>query len=278
MMRLFYDTSRECSKVITKKYSTSFASAIRLLHPDLRQDIYNIYGFVRLADEVVDTFHDYNKQLLLDDLQKQTFEAIQNKISVNVILQSFQEVVNKYKIDIDLVKAFFKSMYFDLNKNKYDSNGYKEYIYGSAEAVGLMCLYVFCEGNAVQYQQLKEYAQRLGSAFQKVNFLRDMSADNRQLNRMYFPGCDFMNFSQADKLCIEQDIQEDFDYAYKGIQMLPSKAKFGVLVAYKYYYSLFKKIKRLTISHIMEERVRIPDFSKILILAKAGLRLQLNIL
>ena len=213
MMRLYFDTGYECSKIITRKYSTSFASAIRLLHPDLRQHIYNIYGFVRVADEVVDTFHDYNKQALLDDLQKQTFEAIENKISLNFILQSFQTTVNKYKIDKELISAFFKSMYFDLHKSNYDSADYQEYIYGSAEVVGLMCLYVFCEGDEAKYQRLKQYAQRLGAAFQKVNFLRDISADNRQLNRMYFPDCDFSSFSQADKLCIEKDIEQDFSSA-----------------------------------------------------------------
>ena len=278
MMHLFHKSSTECSKIITQVYSTSFASSIRLLHADLREDIYNIYGFVRIADEVVDTFHDHNKQALLDEFKQQTFEAIDKQISLNPILHSFQLTINKYNIDHDLIHAFFRSMYYDLFKQKYNIADYNEYIFGSAEVIGLMCLYVFCEGNAAQYNHLKSYAQKLGAAFQKVNFLRDIKSDNVSLKRMYFPECDFFNFSNTDKVCIEQSIEEDFAYAYTGIKQLPVKARFGVYVAYKYYYSLFDKIKRMTPQTILEKRVRIPDFAKALILAKAGLRLQFKTL
>ncbi len=240
MMQLFHKVSHLCSKITTEKYSTSFSSAIKLLHKDLQVPIYNIYGFVRFADEIVDTFHDYDKEVLLQEFEAQTFEAIERGISLNPILQSFQITVNAYSIDQDLIKAFFKSMELDLNKSKYNKTEYQEYIYGSAEVVGLMCLYVFCEGNKVRFEELKPSAQSLGAAFQKVNFLRDLKADFEGLERVYFPGCDFRNFTKADKESIEADIQQDFDRAFNGILSLPLKAKFGVYVAYKYYLSLFK--------------------------------------
>lgn len=278
MIKLFHQVSQECSRITTELYSTSFSSSIRLLHKDLRTPIFNIYGFVRFADEIVDTFHEFDKVKLLADFKKATYEAIEQKISLNPILHSFQLTVNQYNIDHRLIDAFLKSMEMDLGKKQYDRNGYEEYIYGSAEVVGLMCLYVFCNGDKNSYEQLKPYACSLGSAFQKVNFLRDLKADFEGLDRMYFPGCDFSNFTQEDKIKIEQDIQRDFDHAYEGIVQLPLKAKFGVYVAYKYYLSLFKKIKKLQPQKILDTRVRIPDHGKVFILAKAGIRSQLNLL
>ena len=278
MMDLFHEVSQDCSRITTEKYSTSFSSAIKLLHKDLRTPICNIYGFVRFADEIVDTFHGFDKALLFEEFKKATYDAIERGISLNPILHSFQMTVNQYGIDHALIDAFLYSMELDLGKHTYDRAGYETYIYGSAEVVGLMCLYIFCEGNQTQYDALKPAAKSLGSAFQKVNFLRDVKADFEGLDRMYFPDCDFTNFTHADKLAIEQDIQKDFDEAYAGILHLPIKARFGVYVAYKYYLSLFKKIQRLEPAHILESRVRIPDYGKAFILAKAGIRSQLNIL
>jgi phytoene/squalene synthetase len=278
MFSIYQQVSQLCSKLTTERYSTSFSSAIRLLHSDLRQPIHNIYGFVRFADEIVDTFHGYEKDLLLQEFRRDTWLAIERGISLNPILHSFQESVNRYNIDHDLIEAFFHSMEMDLYKQQYDSAGYQEYIYGSAEVVGLMCLQVFCEGDKEQYENLKAPARSLGAAFQKVNFLRDIKNDFEGLDRVYFPQCDFCNFTETDKLHIEQDIQRDFDHAYEGILNLPLKARFGVYVAYKYYLSLFKKIKRLQPERILEERIRIPNYGKALILAKAGVRSQFNIL
>ncbi len=278
MLHLFQHTSQQCSKLTTEVYSTSFSSAIKLLHKDLRTPIFNIYGFVRFADEIVDTFHQHDKQQLLNEFRKDTYTSIERGISLNPILQSFQMTVNTYGIDTALIDAFFHSMELDLNKNKYDANGYKEYIYGSAEVVGLMCLFVFCEGDKVLYEKLRPAAQSLGAAFQKVNFLRDVKADFEQLSRTYFPGVDFSNFSSAMKKEIESDIAGDFANAYNGILQLPIKARFGVYVAYKYYLSLFKKIKKTKPAGILESRIRIPNYSKAFILAKAGIRTHLNIL
>lgn len=278
MMYLFHQASQQCSKITTQLYSTSFSSAIKLLHKDLRTPIFNIYGFVRFADEIVDTFCDYPQADLLIDFKKETFDSIRRGISLNPILHSFQLTVNEYNIDQHLIEAFFKSMEFDLDKRAYDQAGYEEYIYGSAEVVGLMCLYIFCEGNRTLYDQLKPYARSLGAAFQKVNFLRDLKADYVGLNRIYFPGCDFRNFTAADKNQIEADIQADFNNAYTGILKLPLKARFGVYVAYKYYLSLFKRIKKVQPERIMEERIRIPNMRKAFIVAKAGVRSQFNIL
>ncbi len=275
MIQLFHDVSQQCSKHITAKYSTSFASAIRLLHRDLRTPIHNIYGFVRLADEIVDTFHEHDKAFLLDQFKKDTFDAIERKISLNPILHSFQLTVNEYEIDHVLINAFFKSMEMDLYKEVYDEEGYNEYIYGSAEVVGLMCLYIFCSGNRQQYEHLKPYAQSLGAAFQKVNFLRDVQSDLHQLNRSYFPGINLNNFNWHDKKRIEEDIAADFRHAYIGIRQLPVKARFGVYVAYKYYLSLFRKICRTQPNRIMQERIRIPNYSKAFILIRAGVKNQL---
>jgi phytoene/squalene synthetase len=248
------------------------------LHNKLRIPIFNIYGFVRFADEIVDTFHEFDKAILLAEFKKETYAAIERKISLNPILNSFQITVNEYKISHDLIEAFFKSMEMDLDKAKYDTIGYKEYIYGSAEVVGLMCLFVFCEGDKVMYNKLKPTAQSLGAAFQKVNFLRDVKADYLLLSRTYFPDVDFTNFTMAEKEKIEADIAADFAHAYKGIVQLPAKARFGVYVAYKYYLSLFKKIKKTPPVHILEQRIRIPNYGKVYIVAKAGVRAQLNLL
>jgi 15-cis-phytoene synthase len=277
-MNLFHELCEQCSKITTEKYSTSFSSAIKLLHNDLRRPIFNIYGFVRFADEIVDTFHDFNKQELLADFKKETYDGIQRGISLNPIIHSFQITVNEFKIDHKLIEAFFNSMEMDLDKDSYDKEGYDAYIYGSAEVVGLMCLYVFCEGDKEEYEKLRPSAQSLGAAFQKVNFLRDVKADYEQLNRTYFPGIDFKNFTQTMKLQIETDIAKDFADAHEGIVQLPDKARFGVFVAYKYYLSLFKKIKKTKPVDILDQRIRIPNYGKAYILAKAGIRSQFKIL
>lgn len=277
-MHLFHELSQQCSKVTTEKYSTSFSSAIKLLHPNLRTPIFNIYGFVRLADEIVDTFHQHDKAVLLAEFKEQTYSGIERGISLNPILHSFQLTVNKYNIPYNLIEAFFKSMQMDLCKVAYDDDGYKEYIYGSAEVVGLMCLYIFCEGNTAAYEKLKPSAQSLGSAFQKVNFLRDVKDDYELLSRTYFPGVDFKNFTPIMKSQIEAEIAKDFLDAYHGIVKLPIKARFGVYVAYKYYLSLFQKIKKTTPVSILAQRIRIPNYGKVFIVAKAGVRRQLNIL
>ena len=277
-MHLFHEVSEHCSRTTTERYSTSFSSAIRLLHTDLRQPVYNIYGFVRFADEIVDTFHDHDKEHLLANFKKETYDAIRDGISLNPILHSFQLTVNKYKIDLSLIEAFFKSMEMDLDKSVYNQDGYNEYIYGSAEVVGLMCLYIFLDGDTEAYKKFRPFAQSLGAAFQKVNFLRDVKADYNQLNRTYFPGLDFSSFTDRQKREIEDDIQRDFDHAYQGIIRLPAKAKFGVYVAYKYYLSLFRRIKQLQPARIMNERVRIPNYGKLMILLRAGVRNQLNLM
>ncbi len=269
---LFHDVSHECSRIVTLRYSTSFSSAIDLLHRDLRKPIFNIYGFVRFADEIVDTFHEQDKASLLGQFKQETFDAIERKLSLNPILNSFQQTVNQYGIDHELIHAFFRSMESDLTQNMYDRQGYEEYIYGSAEVVGLMCLFIFCEGDRDLYKKLKPSAQALGAAFQKVNFLRDIKADFNELSRIYFPGCDFYNFSEQDKLQIEKDIEDDFSKAYHGIIQLPMKARFGVYVAYKYYYSLFKKIKTTRPHHILQKRIRIPNYHKACIVFRASVK------
>lgn len=277
-IELFHKVSNECSKKVTLRYSTSFSSAIRLLHSDLRQPIFNIYGFVRFADEIVDTFHQHDKPILLEQFKAETFNAIERGISINPILNSFQATVTAYKIDKQLIHAFFKSMESDLTQNNYDRQGYDEYIYGSAEVVGLMCLYVFCGGNESLYEQLKFDARALGAAFQKVNFLRDIKSDFTELSRIYFPGCDFHNFTERDKLQIQEDIEQNFKDAYKGILRLPLKARFGVYVAYKYYYSLFKKIKQIEPKVILHKRIRIPNYHKVYIVFRASVKNKLRLI
>jgi 15-cis-phytoene synthase len=278
MMEKFHAVSYKSSEITTKEYSTSFSSAIRLLHHDMQQPIYNIYGFVRFADEIVDTFHDYDKASLLEEFKKDTYAAIQRGISLNPILNSFQQTVNEYNIDHELVGAFFQSMEMDLSQKTYDTRNFNEYVYGSAEVVGLMCLHVFCEGKKEISEKLKFSARSLGAAFQKVNFLRDINADYNGLSRMYFPGCDFNNFTEQDKKKIEADIHKDFKAAYKGILKLPLKSRFGVYVAYKYYLSLFKRIKSLEPAKVLETRIRIPDYKKIMIILRAGVKNQLGLI
>ena len=277
-MELFYRISASCSKVVTKTYSTSFSSAIQLLHRDIREDIFNIYGFVRLADEIVDTFHDYDKLRLLQQFKNETFNSIEEGISLNPILQSFQLTVNKYQIDLQLIEDFFESMESDLTQAYHTTSSYEKYIYGSAEVVGLICLYVFCEGNKARFEELKQPARALGAAFQKVNFLRDMNNDFQVLSRVYFPQCDFYNFTNSEKQSIEIDIEEDFAKAYKGIFQLPSKARFGVYVAYKYYFSLFGKIRKTDSRFLLKKRIRIPDYHKIFILFTAGIKNRLRLI
>jgi len=278
MVELFHTTSENCSRIVTENYSTSFSSAIGMLHKDLRKPISNIYGFVRFADEIVDTFHQYDKARLLQQFKIETYDAIERGISLNPILNSFQRSVNKYSIDHKLIDAFFRSMEMDLCKKSYNCEDYKEYIYGSAEVVGLMCLYVFCEGNKNLYENLKESARSLGAAFQKVNFLRDIKADFNGLSRVYFPNCDFTNFTPQQKREIEEDILTDFSKAYDGVLKLPLKARFGVYVAYKYYLSLFKKIKRLHPEKVLDERISIPNYRKALIIFRAGVKNQLRLI
>jgi len=269
---LFHRVSQECSKVVTVRYSTSFSSAIKLLHKDLRAPVFNIYGLVRFADEIVDTFHDHNKKDLLERFRSETFEAIDCGISLNPILNSFQHTVRQFKIDLELIHAFFRSMESDLVQRKYAEREYEQYIYGSAEVVGLMCLHVFCGHDKQLYEKLQMPARALGAAFQKVNFLRDMKGDHDELSRMYFPGCDFHNFSDADKIKIENEIEKDFEYAVKGILQLPMKARFGVYVAYKYYYSLFSKIKTSAPERILHQRIRISNYRKVYIVLKASVK------
>lgn len=278
MIHLFHQASEDCSRVVTEKYSTSFSSAIRLLHKDLRRPIYNIYGFVRFADEIVDTFHDYDKPFLLQQFKEEAYAAIERGISLNPVLNSFQQTVNEYNIDKKLVDAFFRSMESDLSKRVYTDDEYSEYIYGSAETVGLMCLYVFCDGKKELWQKLQGPARALGAAFQKVNFLRDIKADYNGLSRMYFPGCDFNNFTEQDKKKIEEEIQLEFHEAYLGILKLPLKARFGVYVAYKYYLSLFRKIRKMKPAKVLQQRIRIPDFHKAMIILRASVKNQLRLI
>ncbi len=269
---LFNQASYDCSHCVTGRYSTSFSSAIRLLHPDLRDPIHGIYGFVRLADEIVDTFHDYDKGALLRQFEKDTWNAISQGISLNPILQSFQITVNKYRIDAMLIDAFFNSMRTDLEKKEWvDGRELDAYIYGSAEVVGLMCLQVFCEGDSRLAAELKSEATALGAAFQKVNFLRDLRDDMQNLNRRYFPQVDGVTFSPEAKASIEKDIVQDFRRAYEGIARLPAKARFGVMVAYRYYLRLFEKIRQLPPEVLMKKRVRIPNFEKAWLLLKTTL-------
>ena len=278
MISKFHAVSNKSSEITTKEYSTSFSSAIRLLHHDMQQPIYNIYGFVRFADEIVDTFHNYDKASLLEEFKRDTYAAIHRGISLNPILNSFQQTVTDYNIDHVLIEAFFHSMEMDLSQKTYNTRNFNEYVYGSAEVVGLMCLHVFCEGKKELYDKLKYSARSLGAAFQKVNFLRDIKADYNSLSRMYFPGCDFNNFTEQDKKQIEADIHNDFKAAYAGILKLPLKSRFGVYVAYKYYLSLFKKIKDLEPARVLEARIRIPDYRKMMIVLRAGVKNQLGLI
>lgn len=270
-MSLFHQVSRACSEIVTQRYSTSFASAIRLLHPDLRGPIHGIYGFVRFADEIVDTFHDYDKETLLRDFEEDTWKALRTGISLNPILHAFGAAVRQNNIPHHLIEAFLHSMKLDLQKSAYGTvEELDEYIYGSAEVVGLMCLCVFVEGDQRLYEELKESARKLGAAFQKVNFLRDIQADYQGLARTYFPGFDFHNFTGDMKARIEEDINQDFCAALSGIRRLPIKARFGVYTAYRYYRTLFRKICRMQPEHVLRRRVRVPNAYKLMIVAQAG--------
>lgn len=278
MIELYNTTTLKCSKLITQHYSTSFTLGIKTLDKKFHLPVYAIYGFVRYADEIVDTFHEYDKKALLDRFRKDTYDAIAEKISLNPVLHSFQLVVNQYHIDRELIDAFLHSMEMDLTETDYSDGSYEEYIYGSAEVVGLMCLRVFCEGDDNNYQSLKAPAKRLGAAFQKVNFLRDMKSDFKERGRVYFPGVDFNQFTENDKSEIVDDIQADFDAALEGIRKLPPGAKLGVYLAYIYYVSLFNKIKNAPTKKILQERIRIPDSLKMLLLAKSYFIHRLNII
>lgn len=277
MLSLYQKTCKECSQLITNRYSTSFSMGIRLFHKRFRNPIYAIYGFVRFADEIVDTFHDFDKAKLLKAFWEDTYRAIEDGVSLNPVLQSFQEVVNEYNIDNDLIDAFLKSMEMDLHFHTYEDRLYKEYIYGSAEVVGLMCLKVFCEGDNEKYERLKDHACSLGSAFQKINFLRDMKSDFDERGRVYFPGIDFQNFTNDDKNQIEEDIKADFDHAYEGIIRLPDGVRFGVYLAYKYYINLYKKIRHAPAARVKEERIRVNDTKKFYLLCSSAFRSQFNI-
>lgn len=276
MFDLFEKTTFGCSKLITKSYSTSFTLGIQTLDRKFHDPIYGIYGFVRYADEIVDTFHDFDKETLLSRYGEETYKAIEEGISLNPVLHSFQKVVRQYKIEQELIEAFLESMEMDLCNRVYDRNGYDKYIYGSAEVVGLMCLRVFCEGDEELFDKLKVYAQSLGAAFQKVNFLRDIQSDFSERGRVYFPNVDFNDFSLSSKKLIEEDIQKDFDNAYIGIMGLPSGARKGVYLAYCYYLKLFERIKGISAARIQQERIRVPDTTKLALLAKTWLQSSLN--
>lgn len=275
MKELYDEVCASCSRLITQRYSTSFTLGIKTLSSSIRPAIYSIYGFVRCADEIVDTFHGHDKARLLAQFRRDTYQAIEEGISINPVLHAFQQVVHRYQIDLDLVEAFLHSMEMDLHHNTYNQTLYEEYIYGSAEVVGLMCLYVFCEGNGESYRQLEKPARALGSAFQKVNFLRDMRSDYADRGRIYFPGVDFARFSNPTKAEIEADIERDFDLAYEGIVRLPDSAKWGVYLAYTYYRNLFERIKSADAAVLMEKRIRVPDPKKLALLVRSYLELQL---
>lgn len=263
MKKLFDDLSYKISRETTRQYSTSFSLGIMALSPKIRNPIYAIYGYVRLADEIVDSFHDHDKQKLLSKYKEETFCALEDKISLNPVLHSFQETVHQYKIDYALIHQFLKSMEMDLQKIDYNSDLYKEYILGSAEVVGLMCLHIFTEGNINEFERLKPYAMTLGSAFQKVNFLRDMKDDYQVLGRSYFPNVDISYFDNAVKAQIEKEIEEEFKVALEGIRKLPPSSRFGVYLAYRYYISLFRKIKKTSAAKIVNQRIRISNGRKL---------------
>lgn len=278
MKSLFDNVSVQCSKLTTRTYSTSFSLGIYFLKNKLHNPIYSIYGFVRFADEIVDSFEGYDKKRLLEKFKVETFEAIEYRISLNPILNSFQQVVHQYNISHDLIETFLKSMEMDLEKVNYTSEKYNEYILGSAEVVGMMCLHVFTEGNKNLYEELKPFAMKLGAAFQKINFLRDMKADYQILGRTYFPNVDMTRFSSSTKLKIENEIEQDFKEALIGIKKLPSSSKGGVYLAYVYYKSLFKKIKKVPAQKILSERIRISNGEKFGLMLKSMLQYKMNLL
>ncbi len=279
MKSIFDLVSKDCSKIVTKTYSTSFSMATKMLSSSIRQDIYNIYGFVRLADEIVDSFHEYPKEELFAKFVSDFNIALQNKISINPILNAFQYTYHKCNIDRELVDAFMDSMRLDLHKSTYKTEKeYKNYIYGSADVVGLMCLKVFVNGNQEKYNSLKDFAMALGSAFQKVNFLRDLKADYEGLNRTYFPNTDLENLDEVSKKQIIDDIENDFSKGLKGIKMLPLEAKFGVFMAYRYYNQLLKKLKKTPALEIKNTRIRVANYKKIELLTRSYVKYHLNLL
>ena len=279
-MKSIFDTvSQDCSRIITQTYSTSFSMATKMLSNSIRQDIYNIYGFVRLADEIVDSFHDYDKEALFVQFEADLEAALINKISLNPILNSFQQTYHTYAIEKNMVDAFMNSMRQDLHKTVYHTEEeYKNYIYGSADVVGLMCLKVFVNGDNERYETLKQTAMALGSAFQKVNFLRDLKADHDELNRTYFPNTDLNNLDELSKQAIIDDIENDFSEGLKGIKQLPLDAKFGVFMAYRYYNQLLKKLKTTPALEIKSTRIRVPDYKKVELLTRSYVKYQLNLL
>jgi len=279
MKHIFDETSFLCSKIVTRKYSTSFSLAVKMLAPKIREAIFGIYAFVRLADEIVDSFHDFDKNELINEFERDYYKAYNNGISLNPILNSFQLTVKKYKIDDELIQAFLKSMKLDLNKAEYHTEEeYNAYIYGSADVVGLMCLKVFVDGDNEKYENLKSYAMSLGSAFQKVNFLRDLKDDYEVLNRSYFPGINLQSLDLTSKTKIIVEIENDFEEAYKGIKLLPLEAKFGVYTAYIYYKGLLKKLKGTPSEKIMNTRIRISNPVKISLLARSFVVFKLNLM
>ncbi len=277
-LALFHRTCFECSRLVTRRYSTSFSLGIRLFAPRFRYPIYGIYGFVRFADEIVDTFHNYPKTELLERFKQDTWQALREGISLNPVLNAYQQVVHEYNIEPELTEAFLRSMEMDLHQNVYDEAGYGDYIYGSAEVVGLMCLRVFCEGDEAKYQSLKAPAQRLGAAFQKINFLRDIKSDYDERGRVYFPEVDFQHFDNEQKRRIEADINADFDAALEGIRRLPRGARLGVYLAYKYYTHLFLKIKNAPAHAVAQKRFRVSDKRKIYLLFSSAVRHSFNVL
>ena len=278
MKQLFDNVSIKTSKLVTNSYSTSFSLGIKFLHKEFHDPIYSIYGFVRFADEIVDTFHDFNKKELLEEFKLETYRSISRGISLNPVLNSFQKVVNHYKIDHKLIDTFLRSMEMDLEKKEYDAEGYKDYILGSAEVVGLMCLRVFVKGDQKMYDDLTPYAMSLGSAFQKINFLRDLHADYLGMGRVYFPNVELTKLDSKTKAVLEDDIELDFNKGLEGIKLLPKNSSFGVYVAYIYYRKLFIKIKSLQPERILEERIRIPNSQKIVLFASSYVRHSLNLL
>ena len=279
MKALFDTVSYNSSKLVTKTYSTSFSLATKMLYKSIRSDIYNIYGFVRFADEIVDSFHDYDKESLFNRFSEDLELALKNKISLNPILNSFQHTFHKYGLDKNLVDAFMKSMRLDLHKTDYlTEEEYKAYIYGSADVVGLMCLKVFVKGDKTKYEELKETAMSLGSAFQKVNFLRDLKADFEGLDRTYFPNTDLNNLNESSKQAIIDDIEKDFEKGLSGIKKLPIEAKFGVFMAYRYYSQLLKKLKKTPALKIKDSRIRVSNPKKIELLMRSYVKYQLNLM
>ena len=279
MKSIFDKVSEDSSKIVIKRYSTSFYFSSSLLSKSIRQDIFNIYGFVRLADEIVDTFHEFPKKELLNEFEEELWRSIENKISLNPILNSFQNTVNRYSIPNDLIRSFLDSMKMDLEKKEYNSvEEYKKYIYGSADVVGLMCLKVFVKGSDTLYSDLSDYAISLGSAFQKVNFLRDLKDDSNILRRVYFPNVNMDDFNEESKKEIINEIELDFKNAIKGIARLPKNSRFAVYIAYRYYNKLLKKLKRTSSENIVKKRVRIHNFQKFTVIARSYVKYQLNLI